>query len=253
MTLHVHEYGPADGRPVLLLHGLNGHGGRWRPLASRELADFRVLAPDLRGHGDSTQLPPWTLEQHAADVVEVLDALGLDRVPLVGQSFGGAVALHIAASAPERISRIALLDPGTGLSPERCAEGAAGELNRPTWPDIDTVRAFFTRFWPAAAVEVEVPANFVQVDGRWHMRYSAAMAVTSWSEIARPPVLPPRGMPSLLLRATKADFVSPEFVTALRDRLGADLTVHDVDAGHQLHFERPEEVGALLREFLCEA
>lgn len=60
-------------------------------------------------------------------------------------------------------------------------------------------------------------------------------------------------MPSLLLRATKADFVSPELVTALRDRLGADLTVHDVDAGHQLHFERPEEVGARLRAFLCEA
>ena len=79
------------------------------------------------------------------------------------------------------------------------------------------------------------------------------MAVTAWSEMARRPALPPRGTRTLLLPATKADFVSPELVAALRDRLGADLTVHEVDSGHALYIERPAEVGALLREFLCEA
>jgi lipase len=253
MTLHVHEFGPADGRPVVFLHGLSGYGGRWRPLAEQQLTDFRVLAPDLRGHGESTRLPPWTLEQHADDVLDVLDSLGLERVPLVGHSYGGATAMHVAAREPARIERLALLDPAIGLSPAMCAEAAEGELARPTWPDLDSARSFFAGFRPASAVEVEVPANLVHTDGRWHLRYSAAMAVTAWSEMARPPALPPRGMPLLLLPATKADFVAPELVATLRDRLGDDLTVREVDAGHQLQFERSEEVGALLREFLCQA
>ena len=257
MTLHVHEYGPADGRPVVFLHGLTGHGGRWRLLAERELADFRVIAPDLRGHGDSTRLPPWSLEQHAADVIDLLDALELDRVPLVGHSYGGAAALHVTARAPERVARLALLDPSTGLSPVTCEEVAIEELEPEFWPDLKAARTAIADMWsaiPAEAVDLEVPANFVQAaDGRWRRRYSSVMAITAWSEMARRPMLPPRGTRTLLLPATKADFVSPELVAALRDRLGTDLTVHEVDSGHVLYLERPAEVGALLREFLCEA
>jgi len=255
MTLHVHEFGPADGRPVVLLHGLSGHGGRWRLLAERELADFRVIAPDLRGHGDSTRLPPWHLEQHAADVIDLLDALELDRVPLVGHSYGGATALHVTARAPERVERLALLDPATGLSPVTCEEVALEELEPDTWPDLDAARATFVEAWSSAeGVDLEVPVNFVQLaDGRWRRRYSTPMAVTAWSEMARRPMLPPRGTRLLLVPAAKADFVSPELVAALRDRLGADLTVREIDCGHAVYIERPAEVGALLREFLCEA
>lgn len=255
MTLHVHEFGPADGRPVVFLHGLSGHGGRWRLLAERELADFRVVAPDLRGHGDSTRLPPWHLEQHAADVVDLLDALGLDQVPLVGHSYGGATALHVVARAPERISRLALLDPSTGLSPVLCEQQALEELTPETWADLDVARAELARNWSSAeGADLEAATNFVQsADGRWRRRYSSAMAVTAWSELSRRPVLPPPGTRVLLLRAMKADFVSPELVASLRDRLGPDLTVHEVDSGHALYFERPAEVGAWLREFLCQA
>ncbi|MFI9386184.1 alpha/beta fold hydrolase [Kutzneria sp. NPDC052558] len=255
MTLHVHEYGPADGRPLVLLHGLSGHGGRWRLLAERELADFHVIAPDLRGHGDSTRLPPWHLEQHAADVIDLLDVLGLDRTPLIGHSYGGAIALHVTARAPERVTRLALLDPAAGLSPVTAEEIALDELTPDTWPDLDAARAAFAEMWSSAeGADLEVPANFVQLaDGRWRRRYSTAMAVTAWSEMARRPLLPPRGTRLLLLPAAKADFVSPELVASLRARLGADLTVHELDCGHAVYIERPAEVGALLREFLCEA
>lgn len=255
MTLHVHEFGPADGRPVVFLHGLTGHGGRWRLLAERELADFRVVAPDLRGHGDSTRLPPWNLEQHADDVIDLLDVLGLDRVPLVGHSYGGATALHVTARAPERVERLALLDPAIGLSPVLCEEVALEELEPETWADLDVARAEFAERWQSAeGADLEVAANFVQLaDGLWCRRYSIPMTVTAWSEMSRRPVLPPPGTPTLLLPATKADFVSPALVAALRDQLGADLTVHEVDSGHALYFERPAEVGARLREFLCQA
>ena len=67
--LHVHHFGPADGRPLLALHGIRGYGGRWWQLAETRLPDFRVYAPDLRGHGHSPDEPPWTLERFAADLI----------------------------------------------------------------------------------------------------------------------------------------------------------------------------------------
>jgi lipase len=257
MTLHVHEFGPADGRPVVFLHGLSGHGARWRLFAERELPGFRVVAPDLRGHGDSTRLAPWTLERHAADVLDLLDTLRLDRVPLAGHSYGGATAMHVAAMAPERVERLALLDPSTGLPPLTAQERAEGSLVPESWADLDAARAELDDSWSSPGdemLDLELSANFVQSsDGRWRQRYSAAMAVTAWSEMARPPVLPPPGTRTLLLPATKADFVSPELVAALRERLGDDLTVREVDCGHVVYIEQPAEVGSLLREFFGEA
>jgi lipase len=254
MTLHVHEFGPADGRPLVVLHGITGHGGRWRLFAQRQLADFRVLAPDLRGHGDSTRLPPWTLEQHAADVLDVLDMHGLDRAPLVGHSYGGAIALRVAAVAPERVERLALLDPAIGLPALDCQDAAESEFEPEWYADLDEARADQESRWegvPAEAVDLEVPVNFTQApDGRWRRRYSSAMAVTGWSELSRPAVLPPASLPTLLVPAAKADFVTPTFVAAMRDRLGDRLTVAEVDSGHMVYLERPEEVGGLLTRFL---
>ena len=57
---------------------------------------LRFLAVDLRGHGSSPKTPPWGFEQHVADVIAVMDDHGLERVPVVAHSFGGAIALHLA-------------------------------------------------------------------------------------------------------------------------------------------------------------
>ena len=237
----------------MALHGITGHGGRWRLLAERQLAGFHVFAPDLRGHGHSTRLPPWTLEQHAADVLDLMDVRGLDRVPLIGHSYGAAISLYVAATAPERVERLALLDPAIGLPALDCQDAAESEFEPDWYADLDEARADQARRWegvPDEAVGLEVPANFVHTDGRWHRRYSRATAVTGWSEMSRPAVLPPANMPTLLVPATKADFVTPRLVAALRERLGDRLTVAEVDSGHMVYLERPEEVGGLLTRFL---
>ncbi|MGH3033109.1 MAG: alpha/beta fold hydrolase, partial [Gaiellaceae bacterium] len=65
MRLHVHEWGDASAAPLVCLHGVGGHGRRFRKLAEERLAaGHRVLAPDLRGHGRSGHDEPWTLEAH---------------------------------------------------------------------------------------------------------------------------------------------------------------------------------------------
>ncbi len=103
---------------MLLLHGLGADRHVWR-LVAPDLRPLPVLALDARGHGDSGPGHGYRLDDVAADVVTALDALGLSRVLVVGHSWGAAVALTLAADAPERVLGVVALDGG--FTPRRPA------------------------------------------------------------------------------------------------------------------------------------
>ena len=145
--LHVRTYGAADGPAVLALHGVTGHAARWRVLAEA-LPELRLIAVDLRGHGHSPWTPPWHLEQHVADALAVLDELGLDRVAVFGHSFGGAIAVHLARTAPDRVERLVLLDPAIGLDPQDMLETAEETRADESYPDLAAARADRAQRWP---------------------------------------------------------------------------------------------------------
>ncbi|WP_083960092.1 alpha/beta fold hydrolase [Streptoalloteichus hindustanus] len=252
--LHVRELGDPAGPPLVALHGVTGHGARWQRLVADHLPGYRVLAPDLRGHGRSPRVPPWTLEQHARDVLGVLDALELERVPVLAHSFGGAVALHLALLAPERVARLALLDPAVGLDPAMALDRAETWMTAEAYEDREAARRDQAEQWSGAAPEVveeELDHNLVRAeDGRWRWRHTPASITTAWSEMARAHVVPPVGTPTLLVPAERADFVRPGFVADCRAALGSELVVRPLDSGHMVHLERPAEVGALVRDFV---
>lgn len=250
--LHVRAYGPADGPPVLALHGVTGHSARWKIIAEA-LPHLRILAMDLRGHGRSTWNPPWGIEQHVADALAVLDAAGLSRVAVLGHSYGAAIALHLAHAAPERVERLALLDPALGLDPRDMLLAAEDSRLDETFRDLTAARAHRAVRWAGIAddlVEAELAEHLVQDGEHLRYRYCPSAVVAAWSEMARPPVLPPAGVPTLLVPALHADFVKPRWVKACRAALGDALTVAEVDAGHMVFLECPDEVAGLLRTFL---
>src|SRR5919204_342919 len=118
MELHLHEWGDPAARPIVCLHGVTAHGRRFRRLAEERLAGrFRVLAPDLRGHGFSGWEPPWSLDTHVADVLKTLAEAGVARAAWIGHSLGARIVLELAALAPERIERAVLLDPAIQILP----------------------------------------------------------------------------------------------------------------------------------------
>jgi lipase len=100
MRLHVHDWGAADAPPLVCLHGVTSWGGRFRRLAEERLGAFHVFAFDLRGHGMSDWEPPWNLGAHTADLVDTLDVLNLDRVDIVGHSFGGRSTASSSSTRP---------------------------------------------------------------------------------------------------------------------------------------------------------
>jgi len=99
------------GRPVLLVHGHTLDRRIWDPIVPGLLAaGLRVVRPDLRGHGKSTRPGSgYHVSHHAADMVALLDTLGLDRVSIIGFSFGGGVALEMAVIHPARVASIGLV------------------------------------------------------------------------------------------------------------------------------------------------
>jgi lipase len=250
--LHVHSWGPREGPPVLIVHGVRNTGARYRRLAEKGLPDARVLAPDLRGHGHSVKDPPWHADQHVEDLIETLDHLGISSVTVIGHSFGGLLATWLAAHSPERVEGLVLLDPAIGLSGALAGSSADDTLNDESWASMEEARAARRAIRPPHAVDTvdeDLATFLVQcTDGRYRLNYRSAAVVAAWSEMARPPAdlsrFPGR---VLLVTAGQANFVTD----GLRNALGRDLndrfTEHVIDAGHMLVWDAFEEVVAHLR------
>jgi pimeloyl-ACP methyl ester carboxylesterase len=96
------------GRPLILLHGGLGSGEMFGPVIPALAAGGRqVIAPDLQGHGRTADIDrPIDLPLLAADIVALIDHLGLEKPDVVGYSLGGGVALHVALAAPEKVGRL---------------------------------------------------------------------------------------------------------------------------------------------------
>ncbi len=150
--LAVTEYGPADAPAVLAIHGITSSSRAWLALA-RHLPDVRLVAPDLRGRGRSCDLTPSTgLRQHAADLGRLLDALGLDRVPVVAHSMGAFVAVALAARRPDVVASLLLVDGGyplqrpSGVVDDDLSATVLGPIAARLNRDFPT-RAAYLDFW----------------------------------------------------------------------------------------------------------
>jgi pimeloyl-ACP methyl ester carboxylesterase len=114
-----------DGPPVLVLHGGPGLSDYTAPLAA-ELADgFRVLRYQQRGLAPSVTSGPFSVDQHVADAMDVLDAAGADRAYVLGHSWGGHLAMHLAVRHPGRVLGLVIADP-LGAVPD----GGASEMGQ---------------------------------------------------------------------------------------------------------------------------
>lgn len=253
--LHVHRYGPAGPVQLLAVHGLTGHGQRWQNVAGY-LPEIAVAAPDLLGHGRSSWAAPWTIEANVAALVDLLERFADGPVPVVGHSFGGAIALHLAGARPDLVAALVLLDPAIGLDGEWMAEIAAAMLASPDYPDPAEARAekengAWSDVHPAL-LDVELDEHLIALPGgRFGWRISVPAMMSYWSELARPVVLPD-ATPTTLVRATRTapPYVGAGLIDALQARLGADFDLLDFDCDHMVAQALPAESAAVIREQL---
>lgn len=118
IDVHVQIDGPPGAPPLLMLHSLGTTLQVWDPQAETLARSFRVIRPDMRGHGlTGLTQGPYTVEQLAADALGVLDALGVATTHVAGISIGGLIAQAIAARAPERVASLILCDTAMVIPP----------------------------------------------------------------------------------------------------------------------------------------
>jgi lipase len=251
MRLHVHEWGDPAAPPVVCLHGVTGHGERYKRLAEERWASrFRVVAPDLRGHGRSEYDPPWTFATHVADLVETTDALGIEQADWVGHSFGGRLVLELAARRPERVRRAVLLDPAIQILPHVAAFMADHELREPVYASADAY-ADAREDDPPRALALEDAALHCEAlpDGRLRRRTFQPAIVTIYGELATAP--PPPGSlrsPALLIHAPAYGLVRDEQLAAYAGH--AELLA--VPGRHMVMWEAFDEVATAVERFLAD-
>jgi lipase len=258
MRLHVHEWGDADAAVLVCLHGVSAHGRRFRRLAEERLAKrFRVLAPDLRGHGRSGYEPPWNIATHLADVLETVDAAGAEQpVAWLGHSFGGRLVLELCAVEPQRVARTVLLDPAIQILPHvgfDFAEDAARDLSFATAEEAVEVRlASGHPPSPPEFVEEEAGEHLLRwSDGRLRWRFSRAAAATIYGELCTEPP-PPSTLctPALLVYASQFGLVRDEQLVQYVEELGERLEVVSVQGGHIVYWNAYAETADAVERFL---
>jgi lipase len=252
--LHVHRYGPDGPVRMLALHGLTGYGGRWRHL-SGYLPEIAIAAPDLLGHGRSSWAAPWTLDANVSALAALLDDAADAPALVVGHSFGGGLALRLAAARPDLVAALLLLDPAVGLDGRWMRDIADAMFSSPDYPDRAEARQEKAGgSWAdvdPAVLDADLDEHLIELpNGRYGWRVSLPAMMSYWSELARDVVLPPAGTATTLVRAkqTSPPYVSDELIEGLQERLGSDFRLLDFDCNHMVPHSRPTEVAALIRE-----
>ena len=250
LRLHVRIYGTGNVRlPVVCLHGLARTGADFHQLASALSTERAVIAMDYRGRGRSDYDPNpanYNVGTELNDVLTVLTELGLGRAIFVGTSRGGILTMMLAGVRPDLIAGAALNDIGPVIEPAGLLriKGYVGKLSQPANLEdaADALRRLFgrqfTNLTPAEWMAF-AERSFVLRDGMLVANYDPALAqILASFDIGQP--LPPlwpqfdalSGVPVLVIRGENSDLLSPETVSAMRQRR-PDLQVVDVpDQGH---------------------
>jgi lipase len=257
MRLHVHEWGDRGAPQVVCVHGVSAHGRRFRKLAEERLAArFRVLAPDLRGHGRSQYDPPWDLATHVDDLLETLDEEDVETPAWVGHSLGGRLLLELAARSPEWIRCAALLDPAIQILPHvglDFAEEAAKDHSYASVDEAVEARLASGAPTPREFLEEEAREHLVpSSDGRLRWQYCRSAVVTVYSELCREPPPPTvlGSLPALLVHASQFGLVREEQLEEYETVLGESLEVVAVNGGHIVYWDAYEETADAVERFL---
>ncbi len=243
VRLRVLEWGPDDGPAVVVLHGFTGHA-RQAQLVAPALADrHRVIAIDQRGHGDSDRAPVYGTVPMTADLMAVLDVIGIDRAALVGHSLGGMVGLSAVAQHPDRFTHLVLGDIGPEPAPAGVARIQAGVAERHVFADLDDAVAAQAALSPTA-------------DGRWTWRYDPALRDRTAPFENHPPdtlwaFLAAVTVPVLLLRGEVSDICTAETAERMRAANPRLAVVAIPGAGHSIATDAPAAVATAVADFLA--
>lgn len=271
---HVRLAGPVDAPAIVFLHGWPESSYCWHGVAQALPQDYRLIMPDLRGLGDSERTldeRAYTKQDLAADMLGLLDMLGVQRLALVGHDWGGAVAQEMALAAPARIERLVLLN--IHVLPNTRGNAAAQQIlrdqgARSLWyqffqaaPELPEAMipgnesawlGYFLRTWSRDGFPEDAFAEYVRCYAIEHTPATGAayyrcykQDTARWGELTGQRF----AMPGLYIHGQHDPVIIPAFTQYLDDVFD-DIRLETLDASHFVQEERPAEVAALIDDFV---
>jgi pimeloyl-ACP methyl ester carboxylesterase len=270
LRLHYTDWGNGSAPPLILVHGGLDQSRSWDAMARALRARFHVIAPDLRGHGDSDWATgsSYSLSDHVYDLTCLIKSAGLEQVAIVSHSMGGMVSLTYAGAFPEKVSRLAVLDgvtnfPARKVKPidVRIAEWV-GDLDKTAqrkihrYPSVadgaERILARNARLTREQAMHLATHALKRDADGEYSWKFDPYLRarapyrlslednIALWSRIQ---------CPTLLVAGSESFLPDPGTAGVLTHFRQAEL-VKIEGAGHWLQHDKTEEVIGVLKPFL---
>jgi len=261
-----------QGKPVILLHGL-ASSANWYDLVAPHLRnDYRVIAPDQRGHGQTTQAGSgydWgTLTK---DVVGLMDELALAKAAVFGHSWGANVALNVAARAPDRVYALGLIDGGTSRGSgaresweEVRARARPRNISGTREEFLDRLRTQLSFCWSEQVERIVQTMVYEDGEGAMqdilrpenHIQVMRAMweepASLAYPNILCPTVIIPAG-PAPQQTGGERALVKQERVAAAEQAIKNSRVRWIPETVHDIGYHKPEELAQVIREFLDES
>lgn len=246
------EYGTATDLPTLLIvHGLYGSARNWGAIARRIASDRRVVAVDMRNHGESFHAPSHSYADMAGDLAELVGEIG-GPVDLVGHSMGGKAAMQLALTRPELIRRLIVAD----IAPVAYGHSQAHLTQAMRRLDLTGLSSRGEADqWLAAEVEDPGVRAFLlqSLDlksdpPRWRLALDVLEAEMD-KIIGWPGTGGRYDGPTLFLTGALSDYVRPEYRDGIKKLFPKAKFAKLPGAGHWLHADRPREFEAALRTF----
>jgi 3-oxoadipate enol-lactonase len=251
VTLNYSEAG--QGTPVVLLHGFPLSGAIWHEQQQRLSEHYRVIAPDLRGHGRSpAPSGVYEMDLLARDVLALLDALRIKKAIIMGHSMGGYVTLAAWKLVPERFLALGLIDSQSGADSE---EGRQGRYKMAEKVAAEGGKVVAEAMLPKLFAP-NLPAGAPIID---HVRQmilntpSAGIVGTLKGMAGRADsgqLLPKLNIPVLILTGDKDQIIPPDKAKAMAAAIPTATLALVENAGHMPMLEQPQATTTAIRDFL---
>jgi pimeloyl-ACP methyl ester carboxylesterase len=243
-----------EGSPVFLLHPFPVNHEFWLPVAQALSTRYRVILPDLRGHGGSgVGEGPATMEKHAADIARVMDDVGIGRAPLVGCSIGGYALFEFWRRHRGRVTALGLFNT---KAPADSAEARAGRLQAANDVVERGTEPFFESMVPRLLGKSTRELRPDLVEGALRMMRKMSpedVAQVQRGMAARPDsvdILKTINVPTVLVTGDEDILTGLNEAELMRQHISSSQLRVIPKAGHYSPWEQPEEAGKLLRQFL---
>ena len=243
-----------DGPPVVLLHPFPAHHEFWLPVAEQLSSRYRLVLPDLRGHGESEiGEGPATMAKHAGDLIRVLDDAQLGRIPLIGVSIGGYILFEFWRKHPDRVRALVLANT---KAPADNAAGRAGRLEAANEVLEHGTEGFLESMASRVLAKTTQQTRPDLVDGALRMMRQMSpedIAQVQRGMAERPDsidTLKTINVPALVVTGDEDIFTGIGEAEFMRQHIAGSQLRIIPKAGHYSPWEQPAEATRILRQFL---